>query len=157
MKLQEVKNALKTINEISIKLENGTIVPKHFHITEVGLTTKNFIDCGGVVREEKKINFQLWEENDLEHRLSTTKLHKIIELSEKTLGLGNFEVEVEYQAETIGLYNLDFKDGIFILLNKQTDCLAKDSCETDYDKQKVHLSDLNKNSSSCCETTSQCC
>jgi len=34
-------------------LENGTMVPEHFHVTEVGVVTKHFIDCGGTVRNER--------------------------------------------------------------------------------------------------------
>jgi hypothetical protein len=40
-------------------------VPEHFHVTEVGVVTKDFIDCGGTVRHEKVANFQLWDANDL--------------------------------------------------------------------------------------------
>jgi hypothetical protein len=32
----------------------------------------------------------------------------IIELSEKILGIEDYEIEVEYQAETIGKYDLSF-------------------------------------------------
>jgi hypothetical protein len=40
----------------------------------------------------------------------------------------NPEVEVEYQTDTIGRYALDFKQGKFMLIQKQTDCLAKEKC-----------------------------
>ncbi|MGZ6519624.1 MAG: DUF6428 family protein, partial [Bacteroidia bacterium] len=128
MKLSEFKNKLKVSDTINFIQPNGELVPSHFHITEVGLTTKHFIDCGGTVREEKYVNFQLWEANDIEHRLSPDKLLGIIELSEKTLNLGDFEVEVEYQTNTIGRYGLDVEGTKFILINKKTDCLAKENC-----------------------------
>ncbi|MBY0244538.1 MAG: hypothetical protein K2Q03_03685 [Sphingobacteriaceae bacterium] len=128
MKLSEVKEKLKSIENMSFELENGQRIPNHFHITEIGLITKNFIDCGGTLRNETNINFQLWEANDFDHRLTPTKLLSIIELAEKQLPLGNFDVEAEYQSTTIGKYDLSFKDGKFILLNKKTDCLAQDSC-----------------------------
>lgn len=36
------------MEDLSIfKLENGNSVPEHFHVTEVGIITKDFIDCGG--------------------------------------------------------------------------------------------------------------
>jgi len=31
----------------SFKLPEGTYLPAHFHMTEVGLVTKHFVDCGG--------------------------------------------------------------------------------------------------------------
>ena len=128
MKLSEVKNALKNLNQIKFILPNGTMVPTHFHVTEIGEVTKKFIDCGGVVRNESVINFQLWEANDFDHRLAPRKLNNIISLSERTLNLQDLEVEVEYQSETISTYGLDF-DGIsFLLTSKFTDCLAKDKC-----------------------------
>jgi hypothetical protein len=49
--------------------------------TEVGLVTKNFIDCGGKVRNETVVNFQLWNANDFEQ--NQKKLLDIIALSEK--------------------------------------------------------------------------
>ena len=45
MKLSEFKNIISNSNEIRFQLENGEIIPKHFHITEVGLNKKKFIDC----------------------------------------------------------------------------------------------------------------
>jgi hypothetical protein len=72
MKLSEVKQILPTLENVEFQLENGTFVPKHFHVTEVGMINKNFIDCGGVIRSEKVVNFQLWNADDFEHRLSLT-------------------------------------------------------------------------------------
>src|SRR3954468_4336419 len=108
MRLSELKNKLSELDAVNFIQPAGQPVPAHFHVTEVGLTTKYFIDCGGTVREEKYVNFQLWEANDKEHRLTPDKLSGIIDLSEKTLSLGDFEVEVEYQTNTIGRYGLTF-------------------------------------------------
>ena len=149
MKLSEVKNLLPSLQKIEFKLPDGTKVPEHFHVTEVGEITKKFIDCGGTVREEKVINFQLWEANDFDHRLAPQKLLSIIELSEKTLNLGDYEIEVEYQAETIGKYGLRFNGFEFLLESKYTNCLATDKCGIPPEKIKVRLSDLNKASSGC--------
>jgi hypothetical protein len=128
MTISEVKNVLPQLDQVSFKLENGTMVPEHFHVTEVGAISKHFIDCGGVVREEKTANFQLWNANDFDHRLKPMKLLNIIKLSENKLGLEDLDIEVEFQGETIGKYGLDFQNGTFILTNKITDCLAKDKC-----------------------------
>jgi hypothetical protein len=139
MKLSEVKNSLKGITNLQFKLTNGTFVPEHFHVTEVGMITKNFIDCGGIIRNENVANFQLWSAEDHDHKLAPKKLNDIIELSEKVLGMEDLEVEVEYQGETIGKYSLDFDGKNFVLNNKFTDCLAKDNCGIPADKLKVGL------------------
>lgn len=83
MRLSQVKALLPTLDNVAFKLENGTFVPEHFHVTEVGMISKKFIDCGGTIRNEKTVNFQLWNANDYEHRLKPAKLLHIIELSEK--------------------------------------------------------------------------
>ncbi|MBK0381405.1 hypothetical protein I5M32_00410 [Pedobacter sp. SD-b] len=128
MKLSAIKKILSNLEKVSFRLENGANVPDHFHVTEVGMVTKNFIDCGGTVRSEKTINFQLWNANDFDHRLKPIKLLDIIKLSEEKLGLEDLEIEVEYQSGTIGKYDLGFINNVFVLINKQTDCLAKDNC-----------------------------
>lgn len=157
MKLSELKSKLNALDAINFIQPNGEVVPAHFHITEVGLTTKHFIDCGGTVREENYVNFQLWEANDIDHRLSPEKLLGVIDLSEKVLKLENSEVEVEYQTNTIGRYGLSFDGGNFILINKKTDCLAKENCGVPKEKQKLNLSELQKTESACCAPNSGCC
>lgn len=154
MRLSNIKEILPTLNNVEFQLENGTFVPEHFHVTEIGIVTKHFIDCGGTIRNEKVVNFQLWNANDFEHRLKPTKLLNIIKLSEEKLGIEDAEIEVEYQSETIGKYDLDFNGNSFVLKNKQTTCLASDACGIPAEKQKVKLSEL-KNA--CCTPNSNCC
>ncbi|NNE76017.1 MAG: hypothetical protein HKN31_02985, partial [Pricia sp.] len=96
MKLSEIKTHLNKLETIAFLLPNGELVPNHFHVTEVGKITKNFIDCGGTVRKEEVVNFQLWDANDYDHRLHPEKLLSIIDLSEKILEIGDLEIEVEY-------------------------------------------------------------
>lgn len=157
MKLSDIKKILPTLDNVEFQLENGTFVPEHFHVTEVGQITKNFIDCGGVMRSEKVVNFQLWNANDLEHRLKPTKLLNIIKLSEEKLGMEDAEIEVEYQAETIGKYDLDFNGQNFVLKNKQTACLAQDACGIPVEKVKKSLSELSVNNTNTCTPGSGCC
>ena len=149
MKLSQVKALLPTLENVTFKLENGSFVPEHFHVTEVGLITKNVIDCGGKVRNKTVVNFQLWDTNDFEHRLNPIKLLDIIALSEKVLGIEDLEVEVEFQAETIGKYDLGFNGTAFTLLNKQTACLAEDQCGIPGEKQKVKLIEISNQPNSC--------
>lgn len=155
MKLSEIKTILTTTEGVSFKLENGNTVPEHFHVTEVGIITKDFIDCGGTVRHEKVANFQLWDAADEEHRLKAGKLLQIISLSEKVLGMEDLEIEVEYQAETIGKYELGFDGQNFLLLAKKTACLAIDKCGVPAEKQKINL--VNLASGSTCTPGGGCC
>ena len=60
MKLSEVKSNLSGIKELKFKLPSGGYVAPHFHVTEVGQISKSFIDCGGVIRHEKKVAFHVW-------------------------------------------------------------------------------------------------
>lgn len=142
---------------ISFQLPNGQLVPAHFHVTEVGSISKNFIDCGGTIRQEKTVNFQLWEANDYDHRLHPEKLISIIELYENQLGLTDEEIEVEYQGETIGKYGLEVEGNKFMLTSLTTDCLAKDKCGIPVEKTKVSLASLSLKKDTCCTPGSGCC
>ena len=156
MKLSEIKNHLKKLDIIAFQLPDGSLVSEHFHVTEVGKITKDFIDCGGVLRKEKVANFQLWNADDYNHRLHPDKLLNIIELSEKLLNIGDLEIEVEYQSDTIGKYGLDFNGKNFLLTSKQTDCLALDACGIPVaQKLKTKMSELQ--TESCCSPKSGCC
>ena len=159
MILSEIKNHLQTLETIGFQLPNGTMVPSHFHVTEVGKVTKHFIDCGGTVRNEEVVNFQLWQADDYDHRLHPEKLVNIIELSERTLNIpDHLDIEVEYQGTTIEKYNLDFDGTNFLLVSKATDCLAKDKCgipETSEAKPKVKLSEIPVQNA--CAPGSGCC
>ena len=155
MTINQVKDILKASDQISFRLPTGELVPAHFHVTEVGKVTKDFIDCGGVVRHEKKANFQLWEENDYDHRLHPEKLLSIIELSQQKLGIRDLEIEVEYQGATIGKYTLEHDGNSFLLVAMQTDCLAKDNCGIP--KTKLSLADLTVNDNKSCSPGSGCC
>ncbi len=155
MKLSEIKNHLASLKTIAFQLPNGELVPNHFHVTEVGKITKNFIDCGGTIRNEEVVNFQLWEADDYDHRLHPEKLVHIIELSEKVLNIPDLNIEVEYQGATIGKYGLDFDGTNFLLTTKQTDCLAKDNCGIPEGKPKMKLSEMQEQTT--CAPNSGCC
>lgn len=148
MKISEVKKALETLDVVNFKLPDGSILPSHFHVTEVGMVTKHFIDCGGTERTETRANFQLWTAEDYDHRLAPQKFLHILGLCQKVLGEGDHEIEVEYQQSTIGKFGLIFDGENFVLTNKQTDCLAKESCGIPERGQKA---------ASCCTPASGCC
>ncbi|MBK6265952.1 hypothetical protein JKA74_12995 [Marivirga sp. S37H4] len=161
MKLVEVKSKLAQLDQVTFQLPDGSFVPPHFHVTEVGAVTKKFIDCGGTIRQENSISFQLWEAGDFDHRIGAQKLIDIISLSERKLGLENWEVEVEYQDTTIGKYELDFNGTGFVLTNTQTDCLAKDKCgipESQLQgKPRIKLADMTASGNNACTPDSGCC
>ncbi len=157
MKLSDFKKQLGLTKELTFTLPNGTIIPTHFHVTEVGQVTKHFIDCGGTVRDEKVVNFQLWEANDFDHRLAPQKLIDIIVLSEKVLKIEDAEIEVEYQSDTIGKYGMEFNGKNFLLTSTQTACLASDKCGIPAEKLKVNLAELSTQKQACCTPGGGCC
>lgn len=157
MKLSQIKDQLLQLTEVNFQLADGTMVPAHFHVTEVGLITKHFIDCGGTVRNEKVVSFQLWNANDTDHRLKPQKLLSIIALSEKVLAIEDLEVEVEYQSDTIGKYGVEFNGENFVLTTKQTNCLAQDHCGIPAEKLNLNMADLQTEKTSCCTPGSGCC
>jgi hypothetical protein len=153
MNISELRQKLPGLSAIKFRLPDGTYLPAHFHITEVGLVAKHFIDCGGTERNETVANFQLWAAEDYDHRLAPEKFLHILSLSEKILGSDDLQIEVEYQQETIGKFDLEFESGEFILKAKHTACLAADSCGIP-EKRKRSLRTL---STSCCEPGQGCC
>lgn len=157
MTLLDIKNRLENLDTLKFVLPDGSQVPSHFHVTEVGKVSKHFIDCGGTERHEDVINFQLWTADDVDHRLQAQKLLKIIDLSINKLDLSiNSTVKVEYQGQTIETYGLNFENDAFNLIPQQTDCLAKDSCGIPQQKPKLKMSEL-QNSQACCSPESGCC
>ncbi len=157
MKLSEFKSQLAATNRLNFVQANGSPVPPHFHITEAGVTTKHFIDCGGTERTEKFVSFQLWVSDDVQHRLQPSKLLSIIEMAGAIIGSDDPEVEVEYQGITIGRFGLESDFGQFLLTTKITNCLAPDFCGVPASKPKIQLSELASSIGSCCTPGSGCC
>ena len=153
MKLSEFKLYLKNSKKVEFQLPNGNYVPPHFHVTEVGLNSKKFIDCGRNIRNSKKVNFQLWSADDYNHKISPKKLLNIIEISEETFLLEDLEIEIEFQQSTIGVFDLDYKNDVFQLVNKKTDCLDKQKCG--FEKKIVKLSSIKKQE--ICNPEDGCC
>ncbi len=158
MNLSAFKTALKSQEFPSFKLENGRRLAPHFHLTELGKISKDYIDCGGTLRQESWLNLQLWEADDYDHRLSSTKLLGIIRKTERQLALDDsLELEIEYQGATIGRYALSLEEGTFLLLAKQTDCLAKDACGIPEALSLSQEALTSSESTQCCSPDSNCC
>lgn len=152
MNIAEMKQSLVGLAAVNFRSPDGTYLPAHFHVTEVGLVTKHFIDCGGVERRETVANFQLWEAGDYDHRLAPQKFLHILHLAEKILGQEDLAIEVEYQQQTIGKFGLEFDGRDFLLTPKQTACLAQDACGIP--SQLLALPQLQ---AACCTPGGGCC
>ena len=151
MLLSQFLLTLNQIEDFRFQTPNGEFFPPHFHITEVGMSHKHFIDCGGTERKETKVNFQLWSSDDIQHRLKPQKVIDIIRLSQQRIGVSDAEIEVEYQGITIEKYALGFDGSNFQLLPQQTDCLAKDNFGVPGKQPQTN------ESSSCCDPAAGCC
>ena len=153
MLISVFKQILSELDTVKFKLPNGQFVPAHFHITEVGKLTRNYIDCGGILRQENKLNLQLWVASDAYHRLKPNNILNILQLAENELGCSNLELEVEYQQSTVGRYKLAFDGVVFQLINTQTACLAPDQCGIPQEKPRVRVTA----SGLSCNPNSGCC
>lgn len=135
MNVEAFYAALKQFGEAAIRfqLPSGDFIPDHFHVTEVGRIDKNFIDCGGTIRQTSSCVIQAWTADDRDHRLAAGKLAGIIRMATPLLKSLDLPVEIEYGADVASQYQVaDVSIGLdqltFHLVGKQTDCLAKDQC-----------------------------
>lgn len=118
---------------LHLMLPGGEFVPAHFHVTEVGRVQKDFIDCGGTTRSVVSCLLQVWVAEDLDHRLTTSKLAAILKLAAPLLASDESPVEIEYEREAVSQFPLAEAEvtpsGVLLVLGtKHTDCLAKDRC-----------------------------
>ena len=114
-------------------LPDKAFVPAHYHITEVGRVHKDFIDCGGTVRSATSCVLQVWVADDVDHRLESTKLAKIMEVARPLLESDDLPVEVEYEDAVVSQYPIggaEITPGgiLFYLGTKHTACLAPEKC-----------------------------
>ncbi len=159
MKISQIIAHLQQLETVAFQLPNGQMVPPHFHITEVGTTTKHFIDCGGDIHEEKRANLQIWVADDYDHRLLPATFLKVIQLSEKVLQGQDLDIEVECQTtDTIGKFGLEFANGSFQLMALHTDCLAKVQCNIPVaTKPSFMLVDIGNDAAAVCVPGGGCC
>ncbi len=157
MKVAELKEHLRSLNQIDFLLPNGDKVPSHFHLTEAGLVTKDFVDCGGQVRSEKNIHLQLWVAEDVNHRLEAHKLSQILSQFEKVFGPSEAELKIEYQQETLSLFGISFDGGKFLLTRQQTACLAEEHCGLPKKKQLQEFIAFEGSPGATCKPGGGCC
>ncbi len=149
MKLSELRAALAASGELPITVvwTDGEPIEAHFHVTEVGRVQRDFIDCGGTLRSVVTCLLQTWVGDDVDHRITTTKLLKALDAAAPVLRGEDLPVELEYEACNVvqlKVVSAAIEDGLLVvrLGKKNTDCLAKDVCLP---------------ASSCCEPGSGCC
>ncbi len=120
-------------DQLRLALPDGSLVPAHFHVTEVGRVEKRFIDCGGTRRAVAACVLQVWVADDRHHRLAAGKLAGILALASDLLADQDLAVEVEFERGVVSQYPVlgsERQEGLrlFHLGLKHTDCLAKDRC-----------------------------
>lgn len=118
---------------LHLMLPDGSFVPAHYHVTEVGRVHKDFIDCGGTVRSTTACVLQVWVAQDHDHRLDTTKLAHIMRLAAPLLKATDLPVEVEYENGVVSQFPVTAAEvtpsGVLLHLGtKHTACLALDRC-----------------------------
>ncbi len=135
MKVSELAAALqeKPDAPVSFILPDGTPIPAHFHVTEVGHVRKEFFDCGGVRRTDEYCALQLWVASDVEHKLTAGKISSILRVTARVLPNDSLDVQVEYQRDSLSVYRIASAQRVFGKLAfqleaKGTACLAPDQC-----------------------------
>ena len=132
-------------------LPDGTWIRAHAHLTEVGYVVKDFIDCGGMIGKEEKVLQQTHVGDDTEHRLTSARFSKILELGKRVLPTADLNVEVEYDCCVVGHYPIGAvrKNGEYLevrLERGRTQCRARE-------RREAKLADT------CCATSAAaaCC
>jgi hypothetical protein len=132
-----------TLSELRIALEHdpdtfprfflpsGEQIPAHAHVTEVGHVMKNFIDCGGVIGKNETVVLQTHVGSDTDHRLTSGRLAKILQLGERVLPHDQLEVAVEYDCCVVSQYPVNETkrdcEHLDVFLGKsRTQCLARE-------------------------------
>ena len=135
MTLKELISTLSGDPEqlLKLRLPGGDAIPVSFHITEVGMVTKDFIDCGGTRRSVATCQLQAWVGPDEDHRIHAGKLLGILRKGSSLMTSDDLPVEIEYEHGLISQYpvsGVTTEEGtlVFTLTTKHTDCLAKELC-----------------------------
>ena len=135
MNLNEFKTLLEANRDKAFRLQlpDESAVPISFHITEVALMNKTFIDCGGTLRENRTCQLQAWVGPDDDHRIAAGKMADILRLAAKFLPDEDLPLQIEYEDATISQYPvagalLDDEAVTLQLTIRHTACLAPELC-----------------------------
>ena len=118
---------------ITVIWPDGEPIEAHFHVTEVGRVQRDFVDCGGTVRQSVTCLLQSWVGDDVDHRITGGKLLKAFIHAEPILRGEDLPVEFEYDACNVVQLKVlsavvESNRLVIQLGQKQTDCLAKELC-----------------------------
>jgi arsenate reductase len=135
MKLSELKHQLAAHPDLNIRfhLPNGIPIPAHAHVTEVALIEKKFIDCGGTFRTQSTCRLQTWVADDLDHRLTSGTLLKILNKAASFLKTDDLDADIEHELDYVTQFPLETTEPgtnelVLRLAERHTDCLAKEKC-----------------------------
>lgn len=135
MTVSTLRSALAAADDLPITViwPDGEPIEAHFHVTEVGRVQRDFVDCGGQVRQVVTCLLQSWVGDDHDHRITGGKLLKAFVHAEPILRGEDLPVEFEYDACNVVqlkvLSAIPESGRLVIRLGKkQTDCLAKELC-----------------------------
>lgn len=133
MKLADVKTALSQHSDLNVRFElpDGKMIPARAHITEVARVEKQFLDCGGTLRNEAICRLQLWVAKDFWHRLKAGKLLSILNAAGEVVRSDDLEVDIEYELGVITQSPVSdavvvVGELVFKLAERRTACLAKE-------------------------------
>jgi hypothetical protein len=130
-------------------LPDGSQIPLHMHVTEVGHVVRNFVDCGGLIGKEENIVLQTHVGSDVEHRLGSHGLARILRLGTRVLLANDLDVSVEYDCCVVSQYPIsDVKiegDNLHLILStNRTQCR---------ERERREMQEVN----SCCGASASCC
>ena len=143
-------------SSLQFQLPDTTLIPESFHVTEVGIVTGHFIDCGGVTRLDEHVQLQLWLGTDTAHRLNAGKLASVLASSRRVLQqMADYQskaVMIEYETNQTSYYrisSMEKNSGTlrFGLSTTTTQCLATN---------RVQQSTAVKTDNLCCPPRSCC-
>ena len=150
MKLHELVAALQESPTTFPRfvLPDGSYIPAHAHVTEVGHVVSNFIDCGGVTGKEEQVLLQTHVGDDEDHRLRADRFSKILQLGMRVLPSADLDVHVEYDCCVVAQYPIaevtrEGKHLDLLLQRGQTQCRERERRETQRE--------------TCCATAEVCC
>src|ERR1700744_3490000 len=112
-------------------LPDGSYIPAHAHVTEVGYVSKKFVDCGGVNGHIEAVLLQTHVGSDTHHRLRSDRLAKILDFGNPLLPRKDLPVEIEYDCCVVAQYPVaqvksSGGEVEIVLGQKRTQCLAKE-------------------------------
>ena len=118
---------------IRFRLPEGQPLAAHAHVSEVARIEKRFIDCGGVLRNDRFCRLQTWVADDVDHRLGAAKLLSILDKAKDVLESEDLDVDVEHEVGFVTqmpLKSILVEDDCLTLQleHRHTDCLAQDRC-----------------------------